>query len=117
MFRVGALISIALVLSLVFGCSEKTTDTQPTGVQISFGNCISFLVYVSIDGNYVGSFSSERPWFIEVPAGSHTLEANANLTVVLGDTSFCWGENFSVSEGNTTQLALPCDTAGCPGGR
>ena len=117
MFRVGAFISIALVLSLIFGCSDKTSDTQPTGLELAFGDCISFIAYVTIDGdtNAIRGYSSERAWFVDVPAGNHVLEAYANLVVVQGDSSFCWAENFSVSEGNVTRVTLLCDTAGCAG--
>jgi hypothetical protein len=115
MFRVGAFALIALVLSMVFGCSDETTEATTTGVEIGFPGCITFMAEVFIDGNFVGSYSSERTWVIEVAAGNHTLEAHANLIVHVPDTTWCWSENFSVSDGNVTALSLPCDTAGCPG--
>jgi hypothetical protein len=114
MFRVGAFVSIALIVSMFLGCSDETTEAEPTGLEIGFQNCLSFNTQVFVDGNYVGSYSSERDWFIDVPSGNHVLEAHANLVVVAGDTSFCWTEDFSVSDANVTHVELNCSTAGCP---
>ena len=108
MFRVGAFVSIALVLSLLSGCSEKTTETEPTGLELGFLNCVSFKAKVFIDNNYVGSYSSERAWFIDVAAGTHTLFTQANLSMF--DSTFSWTQNFSVSEGGTTFIDLNCKT-------
>jgi hypothetical protein len=115
MFRVGAFVLIVLILSAFFGCSDETTEAEQTGLEIGFYSCLTFNTLVFIDGNYVGSFSSERTWFIDVPVGNHLLEAHANLVVHLEDTSFCWTENFSVSENNVTHVDLDCGAAGCPG--
>ncbi len=117
MIRVGACVLIVFVLSMFFGCDDESTEATQTGVQVGFPGCITFMAVVSIDGNYVGEYSSERSWFIDIPAGNHVLEAHANLVVDVPDTSWCWNESFSVSDGNTTVLNLPCDTAGCPGSR
>ncbi len=114
MFRVGAFISIALVLSLFFGCSEKTSEAQPTGLEVGFMNCLTFNTQVFIDDNYVGSFSSERSWFIDVAAGNHTLYAKANIVVHATDSTFCWTEDFNVADGQTTRVNLNCSTGGCP---
>ncbi|MFA4947952.1 MAG: hypothetical protein WC674_05515 [Candidatus Krumholzibacteriia bacterium] len=113
MFRVGAFVLIALVLSLFFGCSEKTSEAQLTGLELGFMNCITFDAKVFIDDNYVGPFSSERASFIGVLAGPHTLKVKANLVVVAGDSTFCWTENFTVADGQTTYLDLDCDLGGC----
>lgn len=116
MFRVGACLLIVLAISLLFGCSDKTSEAQPTGLELGFMNCLSFNAHVFIDNSYVGSFSSERSWFIDVAAGKHSLFARANLAVDLPDTSFCWTTSFTVAEGATTQLRLNCSTGGCPAG-
>jgi hypothetical protein len=114
MFRVGVFALAMLLLSMFFGCSDETTDTEPTGVEVAFPSCLTFNAVVFIDGNYVGSYSSERSWFIDIAAGTHHLEAHSNLSVVDDDTGFCWDETFSVADGSTTLLSLPCDTAACP---
>jgi hypothetical protein len=114
MFRVGAFILIALVLSLFFGCSEKTSEAQLTGLELGFMNCITFNAQVTIDDNYVGSFTSERASFIGVAAGPHTLKVRANLVVVGSGQTFCWTQNFNVVDGQTARLVLDCDLGGCP---
>lgn len=114
MFRVGAFISIVTILSLFLGCSDKTSESQPTGLELGFMNCITFNAQVFIDNSFVGSFSSERAWFIDVPVGSHALYAQANVVVDAGDSTFCWTQNFSVADGATTHIDLNCNTGGCP---
>jgi hypothetical protein len=114
MFRVGAFVLIALVLSLAFGCSETTSEAQPTGVELSFSSCLTFNAMVFIDDAYMGSFSSERPAFISVASGNHALYVKGNIVVVDGDSTFCWTESFSVADGQTTALDLNCTTGGCP---
>jgi hypothetical protein len=114
MFRVGAFVLIALVLSLAFGCSEKTSEAQVTGVELSFSSCLTFNAMVFIDDTYMGSFSSERPAFISVATGSHALYVKGNIVVVAGDSTYCWTESFSVADGQTTTLDLNCNTGGCP---
>ena len=111
MFRVGAFLAIAMILSLFFGCSDKASDAQPTGLEVGFMNCLTFNARVFVDDTYMGSFSSERAWFIDAAAGSHTLYAEANI--VSGDSTFCWTENFSVADGKVTRLNLNCNTGGC----
>lgn len=113
MFRVGVVALTVLMVSMFFGCSDETTDTEPTGVEVAFPNCLTFNAVVFIDGNYVGSYSSERSWFIDISAGTHLMEAHSNLTVNEGNIEFCWRESFSVADGATTLLSLPCDTAAC----
>jgi hypothetical protein len=117
MFRVGALLSIVLILAMLFGCSDKTSEAKPTGVEIAFANCVTFLANVFIDDNLVGQFSSERPWFIDVAAGSHTLYVESNVDVVSSNTRFCWTQDFSVSDNNTTEILLDCDGHTCPVGQ
>ncbi len=118
MFRVGAFVLIALVLSLSLGCNEKTSEAQETGLELGFMNCITFNAWVFIDGqsaeNLKGSYSSERAWFIDVAAGNHTLYVESNLVVSAGNTKFCWTENFSVADGQVTYLTMDCDSTVCP---
>jgi hypothetical protein len=114
MFRVGALVLIMLVCSPFFGCSEKTSEVKPTGLELGFRNCLTFNAEVFIDNNYVGSYSSERAWFIDVGAGSHALEVHGNIVVVATETKFCWTRNFNVSEGAITHIDLDCVLGECP---
>jgi len=114
MFRIGALIALVLVGSLVLGCEEDATETTSTGLALSFQNCISFNANVFVDNGFVGQYTSERAAFIEVPSGSHTLFVESNLVVHLGDTNFCWTRNFTVSEGQATVVTLDCHGAACP---
>jgi hypothetical protein len=116
MFRIGALLSIVLILALLVGCSDKTSEAKPTGVEIAFANCVTFNANVFIDDNYIGSFSSERPWFIDVAAGGHSMYVESNLVVVAPNTKFCWTQSFNVTDGATTNILLDCDSGACPGG-
>lgn len=108
MFRVGAFVLIVLGLILFFGCNEKTSEAEVTGLELGFRNCFTFNARVFIDGNYIGSFSSERASFIDVPAGSHALFAEANLATM--DSVYSWKQNFNVAAGKITQIALNCKT-------
>jgi hypothetical protein len=113
MFRVAAFALIALVLSPSFGCSDKTSEAKPTGLQLGLANCLTFNAVVFIDDNYIGSFSSERAWFIDVAAGAHTLYVKGNLIVVSTNTSFCWTQDFNVADGQITVVDLDCNTGVC----
>jgi hypothetical protein len=102
-----------MMLLLLLGCKEEATEAQTTGVEITFVNCLTFNAQIFIDDSYKGSYSSERPAIIELAAGSHTLWAKSNLSVNEPDTSFCWTESFSVSDGSVTRLLLDCEGHGC----
>ena len=114
MYRIGALIALVLVGSLLLGCEEDATETSSTGLALVFQNCITFNANVFIDDGFVGQYTSERPSFIEVPTGSHRLFVESNLVVHLGDTNFCWTKNVTVSDGQTTVVNLNCRGAACP---
>ncbi len=109
MVRIGAVSLMVLSLFVLFGC--KTTDTQETGLELSFDSCLSFEAWVWIDSKYVGSYSSDLPAFLDVKVGPHSLYAKSNL--IAGDTCVCWTRNFRISEGKTTPLVLNCVGAGC----
>jgi len=111
MVRIGAFVLTVLILCLLLGCSEKTTESVQTGLELSFMNCFSFNAWVWIDGDYKGAFTSERPSVIEVAEGSHTLYAKSNI--VVADSFFCWTQDFSVSGGEVTDLQLDCAGHGC----
>jgi hypothetical protein len=110
MIRIGAAALIILLLVALFGC-DKTTDTEPTGLNIHFANCLTFETWVWIDEDYIGSYSSDVPSFIEYKSGSFTVYAKSNL--IAGDTCFCWTKNVSINDGSTTDLLLDCAGAGC----
>ncbi len=111
MARVGAFVFLILFVSLLIGCSEKTSSVQETGMSLQFANCLSFAAWVWVDGSYMGTYTSEQPNLIEVPAGGHSLFVRSNL--VVADTSYCWTSNFSVSEGQVTPVVLDCVGAKC----
>jgi len=113
MIRIGAATAMILVLLMVFGCEDKAAETQATGVNLDFENCLTFSAWVWIDGDYYDSFTSEQPSFLELSAGSHTLYARSN--VIAGDSFFCWNKEFSVADQQATDLILDCDGAGCRG--
>ena len=113
MARVGAFGLSVLFLSLIIvGCDEKATSVQETGLMLSFSNCNTFTAYVWIDDVLLpDEYSTEQPSLIEIASGSHKIFVRGNI--VIGDSSYCWTENFSVSEGAITPLALDCIGAKC----
>jgi hypothetical protein len=111
MVRLGVFVSLVLFVSLLIGCSEKATSVQETGLDLRFANCLTFSAWVWIDGGYMGSYTSEQPNIIDVPAGGHTLFVRGNI--VVADTSYCWTGNFRVSEGQITTVVLDCRGAKC----
>jgi hypothetical protein len=110
MVRIGVVALIVLSFFMLFGCG-KTTETNQTGLNVSFGHCLTFEAWVWIEQDYIGSYSSDVPSFIEYKAGSYTIYAKSN--VVAGDTCFCWTKRITISDGKTTDLRLDCVGAGC----
>jgi hypothetical protein len=109
MRRVGALLALVLFAAVyLIGCEEKTTGVAETGIEIQCGNCYPFKVDVFVDGDDIGSFSSEEPKFFNVPTGSHSLYAVSNAVVHVTNEGWCWTLDFSVSEGNVTEIILEC---------
>ncbi len=111
MVRIGSFAVTILALFLLLGCGEKTASVAETGLEINFPHCIPFNAQVWIDDEYFGSFTSERPSLLGVAVGSHTFYAKSNL--VVADSFFCWTENFSITDGRITFLALDCYGHGC----
>jgi len=111
MVRIGSFAMTILALFLLLGCGEKAVSVQETGLEINFPHCLEFNAEVWIDDEYFGSFPSQRPSLLSVAAGSHTFYAKSNLVVV--DSFFCWTENFSITDGSITFLALDCYGHGC----
>lgn len=111
MIRVGAAAALVLVLFLSFGCKDEATETQATGVNLNFENCLTFVAWVWIDGDYFASYTSEQTSFLPIGAGAHTLYARSN--VIAGDSFVCWTKEFSVVDQQATELVLDCAGAGC----
>lgn len=111
MARLGAFVALIVLLSLLFGCAEKTTSVQQTGLELRFANCLTFAAWVWVDGSYVGTYTSDQPNEIDVAPGSHSLFVRGNT--VVADTSYCWTTSFSVSDGELTRLVLDCVGAKC----
>ena len=114
MKRVGALALILALALTVSGCEEDAMGVDETGVQLTFTNCLTFAVWLWIDGEYQGTFTSEETQFVEIVSGSHTLYARSNAFVDQANKYFCWTTSFSVSDGQTTYVALDCTGAWCP---
>ncbi len=111
MARIGAFAALTILIALLIGCSEKTSSTEQTGLELNFAHCLTFSAWVWIDGEYVGAFTSEQPSIIEMGSGGHTLFARSNM--VVADTSYCWTTSFNVSDGQTTEVILDCVGARC----
>jgi len=112
MRQLGAAIFILVLMSLFLaGCSDDTQDVQPTGIRVSFTDCLTFGIWVFVEGEYQGMVSSEEPGFIELAPGSYELYMRSNAK--LGDVYFCWTDQVSVSDGTTTSLTFSCEGAEC----
>ena len=112
MRQLGAVIVIlALMPVLLVGCSDDTQEVTPTGIQLIFTDCLTFGVWVFVEGEYQGMASSEEPAFFALAPGTYELymRSNANLEGIY----VCWTDQISVSEGNTTVLTYSCDGAEC----
>ena len=96
----------------------SATTLPTTGLlEIVTTRCVDFLLLIWIDDSYAGSYANNlinnQPITLEVPLGSHTLDARANI--VVADTSYCWTRDFVISEGQRSAvLVLDCIGAACP---
>ena len=112
MRQLGAVILIlALMPVLLAGCSENSQEVAPTGIRLTFTDCLTFGVWVFIEGEYQGMASSEEPSFFELAPGTYELYMRSNANY--GDIYVCWTRQVTVSEGSTTSLTLSCDGAEC----
>ena len=112
MRQLGAvLFIIALMPVLLSGCGDDTQEASPTGIRLEFTECLSFGVWVFVEGEYQGMASSEEPAFFELAPGTYELYMRSNA--LIGDTYFCWMDQISVSDGNTTELSYSCDGHEC----
>jgi len=114
MKRIGmVVITLLFILSIIYGCEEDSQSVEETGVRVSFSNCLSFVIWVFVDGEYQGIASTEEPKFFAIPSGGHTLYARSNAVIRETNEYFCWTRNFSVADGNITFLGLDCTGAEC----
>jgi len=96
----------------------STTTLLATGLlEIVTSRCVTFMMLVWIDDEYMGQYSNEltnyEPITFEVLAGHHTLHAQADI--VVNDSSYCWIKDFVISEGQRSAvLVLDCFGAACP---
>ena len=112
MKQLGAVVLIlALIPGLLAGCSDDTQEVNPTGFRLTFTDCLSFGVWVFVEGEYQGMASSDEPAFFELGPGTYELYLRSNAS--LGEIYACWTAQISISEGNTTSLTYSCDGAAC----
>ncbi len=112
MRQLGIVIFIlALMPVLLAGCSDDTQKVTPTGIELKFTECLTFGVWVFVDDEFQGMASSEEPAFFALAPGTYELYLRGNA--YLDDTYFCWTDEISVSDGNTTVLYYSCDGAEC----
>ncbi len=112
MRQLGAvLLILALMPVLLTGCSDDSQEVAPTGIQLNFSECLTFGVWVFVEGEYQGMSSSEEVSFFALAPGTYELYLRGNA--MLGDTYFCWTDQITVSDGATTTLRYSCDGAEC----
>lgn len=109
MNRIGFLLAlISFTLLILPGCDEETTAVVKTGMELRCSGCLPFGVYVLVDGEPVGEFSSEEPHFFELPGGNYELYAYSNAKNSSTNLYYCWHRTIAVSEGNVTSVVLLC---------
>ncbi len=112
MRQLGAVILIlALMPVLLAGCSDDTQEVTPTGIKVTFRDCLTFGVWVFVEDEYQGIASSEESAFFPLAPGTYNLYMRSNA--MYGDIYVCWTDQISVSEGSTTSLTYSCDGAEC----
>jgi hypothetical protein len=112
MRQLGAVVLVlALLPVLLAGCSDDSQEVTPTGIRLTFTECLTFGVWVFVEGEYQGMLSSEEPGFFALAPGTYELYMASNANI--GDTYFCWTDQITVSEGSTTSLTYSCDGAEC----
>jgi hypothetical protein len=112
MRQLGAVILIlALMPVLLTGCSDDTEEVSPTGIRVNFSDCLTFGIWVFVDGEFQGMASSEEAAFFALAPGTYELYLRSNAT--LDNTYFCWTDQVSITDGNTTSRYYSCDGAEC----
>jgi len=112
MRQFGAVIfMLALMPVLLAGCSDNSQEVAPTGIKLIYTDCLSFGIWVFVDGEYQGLASSEEPAFFPLASGTYDLYMASNARI--GDTYFCWTDQVTVSEGSTKTLTYSCDGHEC----
>ena len=115
MRQFGATILILALMSvLLAGCSDDTQEVMPTGIRLTFTDCLTFGIWVFVDDDYQGLASSEEPAFFALAPGNYELYMRSNAYVGEVEKVYaCWTEQISVTDGNTTSLTFSCDGAEC----
>jgi len=113
MKRIGIVLVILLLVS-AYSCGEKDTEeVKQTGLELNFTNCITFAVWLWIDGEYQGTYTSDESNFIPLSAGSHSLYAQSNLVLTETNEYFCWSKDFNVKDGEIAYMTLDCEGNTC----
>jgi hypothetical protein len=103
----GVALVIAIILALtITGCEDDSQSTEATGFNLVIEDCISFGVYVYIDGEFQDFASTDEPQFFPLPAGTYDIWAYGNASV--GNQYACWTDQVTVSDGGVTRLTLFC---------
>jgi hypothetical protein len=112
MRQLGAVLFILALMSvLLAGCSDDSQEVTPTGIRLTYTECLSFGVWVFVEGEYQGMASSEEPTFFALAPGTYELYMASNARI--GDTYFCWTDQVTITDGNTTSLTYSCDGHEC----
>jgi hypothetical protein len=112
MRQLGAVLFILILLPVwLSGCSDDTQEVVPTGIKLYFTDCLTFGVWVFVEGEYQGMCSSEEQCFFPLAPGTYELYMRSNASY--GEIFVCWTDQITVTENNTTSLTYSCDGAEC----
>lgn len=113
MKRVSLVMTIValMLIALFTGCEEETASAEETGIRTVFEDCVTFGVYIFIEGELQTEVSTDEPQFIPLPAGTYHFYGISNASI--GGNFFCWSREITVSDGNMQDILLSCSGAEC----
>ncbi|MCK4538104.1 MAG: hypothetical protein KAV42_04840 [Candidatus Krumholzibacteria bacterium] len=103
----GVALVLAIILALtITGCEDDSQSTEATGFELVIEECLSFGVYVYVDGEFQDFASTDEPHFFPLPAGTYDVWAYGNATI--GNQYACWSNQVTVRDTDVVRLTLFC---------
>ncbi|MBU8922257.1 MAG: hypothetical protein KOO63_10610 [Bacteroidales bacterium] len=106
----GVALVLAIILALtITGCEDDSQSAEATGFDLVIEDCLSFGVYVYIDGEFQDFASTDEPHFFPLPSGTYEIWAYGNAKDNNTNQYICWRDyQVTVNDGSVTRLTLYC---------